>query len=449
MILTLSYLFVQSAETSTQISSSGDWPGDLLSSDSNSGSGSHNYQQQQHKAAPRRRGGNDSFDSDEDDEDEESDYDEDDSLYDDRDMTLHGKHSALEDHPGRGSPKAAKGGSGGTKKRGGGGGSDVQPQQQKGKSPKFGVKNLEDILAEAKRTPPPTAAAAAQVPEKQAQQQPKPTPPKNSPQQGAKETDAAGTAAAGNKQRQPLSWIASRVLSEKAHAKVSKGFNFALGQSIIIKQFTLFDVPAEMRQERYDLIERIEGEVARASKQLPKHENIINYIGANFSDNVLYIFTEFVAGGSVESVLREATRLDESVIKRYTKQVLQAISLLHSKGFFNLNIKVSNMLLDSQGNVKLCDFVATQELSDLVNGVFRTNMDYFLLQDERTKELQHKRHDIQNLGFAVVEMATGSRDPKLLPESFSKEARAFIEVCTKGSVILTLPFSGFGSNFLT
>jgi serine/threonine protein kinase len=305
----------------------------------------------------------------------------------------------------------------------------MQKQQQKGRSPKLGIRNLEEILAEAKKTPAPVVPKAVEKPSP-------PTPAAAGPHK-ATQAPAPNTVApaAGNaKQKQPFSWLASRTISEDKHAKVSKGFNFSLGQSIVIKQYTLYDVPPEMRQERYDLIERIEGEVKRAANQLPKHDHIIHYIDSSFSDNSLYIFTEFLAGGSLEAVIKEANRLEESVIKRYTKQVLQAISLLHSKGFSNLNVKVSNMLLDNQGNIKLCDYVATQELSDLITNVFRTNMDYFLLQDERTKEAQHRKMDIQSLGWAIIEMATGSKDQRTLPESFSKEARGFVEFCIKGFV---------------
>lgn len=307
----------------------------------------------------------------------------------------------------------------------------MKRQQEKGRTPKVGVKNLEEILAEAKRlpvspaiervTPAKPAAPAAQKP-----------PIAAAAGYPTGHTGSTVPGANASKLKQPFSWIASRTISETKHAKVSKGFNFDLGQSVVIKQYTLFDVTAEMRQERYDLIERIEREITRAAKQLPTHEHIIHYIDSLFNDNSLYVFTEFVAGGSVEGVLREADRLEESVIKRYTKQILQAISHLHGKGFFNLNIKVSNMLLDNQGNIKLCDYVATQELSDLEANVFRTNMDYFIHQDERSKEAQQRKTDIQSIGWSIIEMATGSKDQRALPESFSKEAKNFVDTCIKG-----------------
>src|SRR5262249_23480837 len=144
--------------------------------------------------------------------------------------------------------------------------------------------------------------------------------------------------------------------------------------------------------------------------------------------------TEFVSG-SVASVLAEAHRLEESIIKRYTKQMLQAITFLHSKGFSNLNLKVSNMLVDNQGNVKLADYAAVQEISDLVHRVYRSNVEWMSSGDEKDKEGQQKRVDLQNLGLTLIEMATGSRDARAMPVDVSKEAKGFVDLCIKGYAI--------------
>ena len=55
-----------------------------------------------------------------------------------------------------------------------------------------------------------------------------------------------------------------------------------------------------------------------------KHNHLVQYYDCEQQDNTFCIFSEFVSG-SVQQVLRTAGKLEETVVKRYTKQLLAAV----------------------------------------------------------------------------------------------------------------------------
>lgn len=52
-----------------------------------------------------------------------------------------------------------------------------------------------------------------------------------------------------------------------------------------------------------------------------EHPNIVRFLGTQHSGNWLYIFMEYVAGGSVRSQLDEFGPFDESLCRRCLQQV--------------------------------------------------------------------------------------------------------------------------------
>jgi serine/threonine protein kinase len=60
-----------------------------------------------------------------------------------------------------------------------------------------------------------------------------------------------------------------------------------------------------------------------------RHPNIVRYVGTLRENRSLYIFLEFVPGGSIASMLARFGRFDETVIRLYTRQILEGLAYLH------------------------------------------------------------------------------------------------------------------------
>ena len=65
---------------------------------------------------------------------------------------------------------------------------------------------------------------------------------------------------------------------------------------------------------------------------------------------------EWVAGGSLLSVLQKFGRLSPSLVRMYGRQLFQGLAYLHSNAIVHQDIKPANVLVDRDGIVKLADF---------------------------------------------------------------------------------------------
>jgi hypothetical protein len=96
------------------------------------------------------------------------------------------------------------------------------------------------------------------------------------------------------------------------------------------------------------------------------HKNIVQYLGSwvNEEECVLYIFQEWVPGGSVAHLLKQFGRFSSTTVRFYTRQILQGLHYLHSNHIVHRDIKGGNILVDDSGTVKLADFGASTTLND-------------------------------------------------------------------------------------
>jgi serine/threonine protein kinase len=72
--------------------------------------------------------------------------------------------------------------------------------------------------------------------------------------------------------------------------------------------------------------------------------------------NNLYLVVEYVCGGGLSSLLNNVGALDEETVKRYAFQLSHALSFLHHIEIIHRDIKPDNVLIASDGRLKLTDF---------------------------------------------------------------------------------------------
>lgn len=189
-----------------------------------------------------------------------------------------------------------------------------------------------------------------------------------------------------------------------------------------------------------------------------KHANIVQYLGSNSDDTHLNIFLEYVAGGSVATMLVNYGSLPEPLISNFVRQILHGLAYLHSKDIIHRDIKGANILVDNHGSVKISDF----GISKRVESTLRTSVVHpkgragqrvslqgsvFWMAPEVVKQTAYTRKaDIWSLGCLIVEMMTGSHPhPNCtqlqaifkiggsgearpdIPATASKEVRIFLE----------------------
>ncbi|XP_018398321.1 PREDICTED: mitogen-activated protein kinase kinase kinase 4 [Cyphomyrmex costatus] len=149
-----------------------------------------------------------------------------------------------------------------------------------------------------------------------------------------------------------------------------------------------------------------------------QHQHLVRYYGLEIHREEMLIFMEFCAEGTLESLVAgSGNGLPESLVRKYTHQLLSAVTALHSHGIVHRDIKTANIFLTDEGNsLKLGDFgSAVQikahttmpgELQGFVGTQAYMAPEVFM----KSESSGHGRAvDIWSVGCCIIEMASGRR----------------------------------------
>ena len=157
-----------------------------------------------------------------------------------------------------------------------------------------------------------------------------------------------------------------------------------------------------------------------------KSPYIVGFYGAFFSGNCINICMEHMNIGSLHSVYMKLGGIPEHILGRVSACVLRGLVYLREQHqIIHRDVKPSNMLMDTSGEIKICDFGVSGELQESVANSFVGTRSY--MAPERLQGANYTiRSDVWSLGIALIEMATG-RYP-IPPESTGKTMMAIFEL---------------------
>ena len=203
-----------------------------------------------------------------------------------------------------------------------------------------------------------------------------------------------------------ISWQRGDKIGQGSYGTVFVGLNLNSGAMMAVKEVRieedddeLAELEKEIRLMRCVCLGRDRSTSQQHSRGVARsrlnHRNIVRYLGTQRRDGALYIFTEWVPGGSISSLLLTFGTLSENVVRTYTRQLLAGLAFLHSKSVVHRDIKVrasappphhlsasarrlhrgltrpstllqgGNVLVDDHGVVKLADFGASKQLDTI------------------------------------------------------------------------------------
>lgn len=134
---------------------------------------------------------------------------------------------------------------------------------------------------------------------------------------------------------------------------------------------------------------------------------IVGYFGAYQCDGEINIFMEYMDGGSLDLVLRKIGRIPEPYTRKITYAVLRGLAYLREKhSIIHRDIKPSNILVNSQGEIKICDFGVSGQLIDSMANTFVGTRSY--MSPERLQGSQYSvASDLWSLGLSLLEVSLG------------------------------------------
>ncbi|MEZ6185613.1 MAG: FHA domain-containing serine/threonine-protein kinase [Planctomycetota bacterium] len=87
-----------------------------------------------------------------------------------------------------------------------------------------------------------------------------------------------------------------------------------------------------------------------------QHPNIVRVLEAGGEGSVAYLILERVDGPSLQELLEQRKRFTWEGATRALRQIATALAAVHERGVVHRDVKPHNVLLASDGTLKLCDF---------------------------------------------------------------------------------------------
>ncbi|GET93158.1 mitogen-activated protein kinase-like protein [Leishmania tarentolae] len=137
-----------------------------------------------------------------------------------------------------------------------------------------------------------------------------------------------------------------------------------------------------------------------------RHENIVGYDCCAVQDNFFFIICEYVAAGTLGSLIQKLGVIPERAARKYACDVLFGLGYLHQHSWLHCDIKPENILVTSDGTCKLADFGTASLGRSLWDAVSVRGTPRFSAP-EAILGTWNQQTDIYSFGITVAQMVTG------------------------------------------
>ncbi|MDD6195174.1 MAG: Stk1 family PASTA domain-containing Ser/Thr kinase [Lachnospiraceae bacterium] len=138
-----------------------------------------------------------------------------------------------------------------------------------------------------------------------------------------------------------------------------------------------------------------------------EHANIVNIYDVGSENGMYFIVMEYVEGITLKTYIEKKGQLNFKEAISIAIQVGRGIEAAHNKGIIHRDIKPQNIIISTEGKVKVTDFgIARASTSNTIHADVMGSVHYSSPEQARNGYVDGKS-DIYSLGIVMYEMVTG------------------------------------------
>ena len=159
--------------------------------------------------------------------------------------------------------------------------------------------------------------------------------------------------------------------------------------------------------EDSEFIGGFQREAEAASKMT--HHNIVNLLDVGMDGENRYLVMEYVQGKTLKEVIQERGKINPPLACQIAIRILSALEHAHRNGIIHRDIKPQNILVHSDGHIKVADFGIARiaNSSTLTRGDNVMGSVHYFSPEQARGEGATAASDIYSTGVVLYEMLTG------------------------------------------
>ena len=186
------------------------------------------------------------------------------------------------------------------------------------------------------------------------------------------------------------------------------------GMAVVYKAFDSIDnriVAVKVLKDEYLRNEEFRRRFRNESKAIAllSHPNIVKIYDVSYGDNLQYIVMEYVEGITLKEYIEQQGKLDIREAIYFITQILRALQHAHDKGIVHRDIKPQNILLISDGTIKVTDFgiarFSRSETRTMTEGAIGSV--HYISPEQAKGSITDAKTDLYSAGVVLYEMLTG------------------------------------------
>ncbi|MDD3336861.1 MAG: Stk1 family PASTA domain-containing Ser/Thr kinase [Eubacteriales bacterium] len=156
-----------------------------------------------------------------------------------------------------------------------------------------------------------------------------------------------------------------------------------------------------------EFLERFQREAQAAS--MMNHHNIVNLLDVGVEGEYRYLVLEYVSGNTLKDIIRQKGRLSTPTAVQIGVRILSALQHAHDNGIIHRDIKPQNVLIHSDGHVKVADFGIARMTNafTISKGDTVVGSVHYSSPEQATGSVVEATSDIYSTGVVMYEMLTG------------------------------------------